>query len=110
MLDHVPWFHRESDATWMDSCVEPDNEIVHRLWPDRRRVITLALLARSPAGHLARTAITAGVRLRRARIGADAQDAPAAPLGPRLNGRRFLRTRPLGPATLKSLAERFSLL
>jgi hypothetical protein len=76
MLDHVSWFHRESDATWMDSCVEPHNEIVPRLWPDRRRVITLALLARSPAGHLARTAITAGVRLRRSRIGADAQDAP----------------------------------
>jgi succinoglycan biosynthesis protein ExoA len=38
VLDHVSWFQREADASWMDSCVEPENELVNRLWPDARRV------------------------------------------------------------------------
>jgi CelD/BcsL family acetyltransferase involved in cellulose biosynthesis len=69
MHNHVSWFHEEEGATWMDSCVEPGNELVNRLWPDRRRIVTVALPARSPTGHLARTAITAGVRLRGGRTG-----------------------------------------
>jgi CelD/BcsL family acetyltransferase involved in cellulose biosynthesis len=72
-LDHVAWFHREGGASWMDSCVEPGNELVNRLWPDRRRIVSLALLPKSPGGHLARTAITAAARLRRGRAGAHAQ-------------------------------------
>ena len=70
MLDHVPWFQQESGAAWMDSCGEPSSELVNRLWPDRRRIVTLALPGRSPTGHLARTAISAAVRLRRGRAGA----------------------------------------
>jgi CelD/BcsL family acetyltransferase involved in cellulose biosynthesis len=69
MLDHRPWFHREGGAAWMDSCVEPGDELVSRLWPDRRRIVTLAVPGKSPAGHLARTAITAAVRLRGGRTG-----------------------------------------
>jgi CelD/BcsL family acetyltransferase involved in cellulose biosynthesis len=73
MLDHVAWFRRDSGADWMDSCVEPGNDLVNRLWPDRRRIVTLALITKSPAAHLARTAITAAARLRRGRAGAHAQ-------------------------------------
>ena len=74
MLDHVPWFHQEGGAAWMDSCVEPSNELVNRLWPDRRRIVALALPGRSPTGQVARTAISAAVRLRRRRAGAPPTD------------------------------------
>ncbi len=70
MLDHVSWFHREAGATWMDSCVQPGNELVNRLWPDRRGIVTLALPAKSPGGRLARAVITGAVRLRNRRAGA----------------------------------------
>lgn len=75
MLGHVPWFHLEGGAEWMDSCVEPGNELVNRLWPDRRRIVTMALPGKSATGHLARTAITAAVRLRGGRAGL--QGAPS---------------------------------
>ena len=67
VLDHVSWFHREAGAAWMDSCVQPADELVSRLWPDRRRIVTLALPAKSPTGRMARSAITYAVRLRRGR-------------------------------------------
>ena len=35
-LENVELFHR-SDAAWMDSCAQPDNAMINRLWPDRRR-------------------------------------------------------------------------
>jgi CelD/BcsL family acetyltransferase involved in cellulose biosynthesis len=67
VLDHVSWFHRQCSAAWMDSCVQPGNELVSRLWPDRRPIVTLALPAKSPSGRMARAAITRAVRVRRAR-------------------------------------------
>jgi CelD/BcsL family acetyltransferase involved in cellulose biosynthesis len=75
MLDHVSWFHQEESATWMDSCVQPSNELLNRLWPDRRRIVTLALPANSPPGRIARTVIIGAVRWRDQRSGA--QDAPS---------------------------------
>jgi CelD/BcsL family acetyltransferase involved in cellulose biosynthesis len=75
VLDHVSWFHREAGAAWMDSCVQPGNELVSRLWPDRRRIVTLALPAKSPTGRMARSAITRVVRLRPGRTGS-AERAP----------------------------------
>jgi CelD/BcsL family acetyltransferase involved in cellulose biosynthesis len=65
VLDHVSWFHRDAGAAWMDSCVQPDNKLVNRLWPDRRRIVTLALPAKSATGRMARSAITRAVRLRK---------------------------------------------
>lgn len=67
VLDHVEWFGRDSDAAWMDSCVQPDNELVNRLWPDRRGIATLAIPVRSARGRLAAAAIRAAVRLRERR-------------------------------------------
>ena len=67
VLDHVSWFDRHSDAAWMDSCVQPDNELVNRLWPDRRRIVTLAIPAGSARGRVARAAISGAVRLRERR-------------------------------------------
>jgi CelD/BcsL family acetyltransferase involved in cellulose biosynthesis len=67
VLDHVSWFHREARAAWIDSCVQPGNELVNRLWPDRRPIVTLSLCANSPSGRMARSAITRAVRWRQGR-------------------------------------------
>jgi CelD/BcsL family acetyltransferase involved in cellulose biosynthesis len=67
VLDHLSWFGRGSDAAWMDSCVQPDNELVNRLWPDRRGIATVAIPVSSVRGRLAASAIGAAVRLRERR-------------------------------------------
>ncbi len=67
VLDHLSWFAHGSDAAWMDSCVQPDNELVNRLWPDRRGIATVALPASSVRGRLAAAAIGAAVRMRQRR-------------------------------------------
>jgi CelD/BcsL family acetyltransferase involved in cellulose biosynthesis len=69
VLDHVSWFRREVNAAWMDSCVQPGNELVSRLWPDRRRIVTLALPTKSPTGRMARSAIARAMRYRQGRWG-----------------------------------------
>jgi CelD/BcsL family acetyltransferase involved in cellulose biosynthesis len=76
VVDHVAWLERERGVAWMDSCVQPENELVNRLWPDRRRIVTLAVPAGSASGRLARAAIAGAVRLREAR-GGGAQRAAA---------------------------------
>jgi CelD/BcsL family acetyltransferase involved in cellulose biosynthesis len=39
-VDAVARFVESSSPAWMDSCAEPDNELLNRLWPDRRRIAT----------------------------------------------------------------------
>ena len=34
---------RDGGAHYMDSCAAPDNEIMNRLWPDRRALVSVAL-------------------------------------------------------------------
>ena len=34
---------QSSDQVWMDSCAQPDNSMINRLWPDRRALCTLVL-------------------------------------------------------------------
>jgi CelD/BcsL family acetyltransferase involved in cellulose biosynthesis len=67
VLDHVSWFDRDQDAAWMDSCVQPGNELVNRLWPDSRPIVTMAIPMGSAGGRLAGAAITGAVRLRQRR-------------------------------------------
>jgi CelD/BcsL family acetyltransferase involved in cellulose biosynthesis len=69
LLDHLGWFERRTDADWLDSCVPPENELVNRLWPESRGIVTLAIAAGSARGRLAEAAIAAALRLRRARPG-----------------------------------------
>jgi CelD/BcsL family acetyltransferase involved in cellulose biosynthesis len=42
-LDNIERFHAEPGLMWMDSCADPDNEMINRLWPDRRALATIAL-------------------------------------------------------------------
>jgi CelD/BcsL family acetyltransferase involved in cellulose biosynthesis len=69
VLDHVSWFEEHEDASWMDSCVQPGNELLNRLWPDSRGIVTLAVPAESAGGRMARAAISGAVRLRQRRAG-----------------------------------------
>jgi CelD/BcsL family acetyltransferase involved in cellulose biosynthesis len=69
VLDHVSWFDDQENASWMDSCVQPDNELVNRLWPDSRGIVTLAVPAESAGGRMARAAIAGALRLRDRRAG-----------------------------------------
>ena len=41
-LANIDRFHA-GEAAWMDSCAAPDNAMINRLWPDRRRIRTLVL-------------------------------------------------------------------
>jgi CelD/BcsL family acetyltransferase involved in cellulose biosynthesis len=58
-LDNVELFHNDEAVTWMDSCAEPSNEMINRLWPDRRTVSTFMV----PLGAPGR-AIAAGLSVR----------------------------------------------
>jgi CelD/BcsL family acetyltransferase involved in cellulose biosynthesis len=42
-LDNVDAFHRHRGERLMDSCAQPHNEMINRLWPDRRSISTLVL-------------------------------------------------------------------
>jgi CelD/BcsL family acetyltransferase involved in cellulose biosynthesis len=77
VLDHVSWFHREGKVAWMDSCVPPGNALVNRLWPDRMRIVTLALPAKSATGRMARSVIRRAVRMRSGTGGAEPSHASA---------------------------------
>ena len=49
----LPWFHEHTDAHWIDTCTSPDNELLLRLYPDRRRVTSFfVVLGRSPRDRL----------------------------------------------------------
>ncbi len=50
---------RDGRAHYMDSCADPDNEIMNRLWPDRRSLVSVAL---------ARPGVRAGMMKRALRI------------------------------------------
>jgi CelD/BcsL family acetyltransferase involved in cellulose biosynthesis len=41
-LANVRRFHEDLQLQWMDSCAEATNEMINRLWPDRRRIEIVA--------------------------------------------------------------------
>jgi CelD/BcsL family acetyltransferase involved in cellulose biosynthesis len=46
-IAHVERFHCDRAERWADSCAAADNEMINRLWPDRRQIVTYAV---SPPG------------------------------------------------------------
>jgi CelD/BcsL family acetyltransferase involved in cellulose biosynthesis len=42
-LDNMAIFHSERSERVMDSCADHDNQMINRLWPDRRRIVNLIL-------------------------------------------------------------------
>ena len=56
MVEH---FHDESSADFMDSCADPNNQMINRLWPDRRPMTIHAIPADALAGRATRSALAA---------------------------------------------------
>jgi CelD/BcsL family acetyltransferase involved in cellulose biosynthesis len=46
----VELFHSDMEESWMDSCADPDNEMINRLWPDRRVVVSYVIPAGGAVG------------------------------------------------------------
>jgi CelD/BcsL family acetyltransferase involved in cellulose biosynthesis len=67
-LDFVDIFHGTS-SQWSDSCAAPDNEMINRLWPDRRSLATLLVPTGGARGaasrQSARTVMAVRRRIRR---------------------------------------------
>jgi CelD/BcsL family acetyltransferase involved in cellulose biosynthesis len=55
----VDVFHGRTDVALADSCADPDNELINRMWPDRRAITTLVVPPRGPLRHLSLRAVGA---------------------------------------------------
>ena len=60
-------FFHASGSAWMDSCAEPDNAMINRLWPDRREIHTTVLAPADRRGRILRSALRAASDLRERR-------------------------------------------
>jgi CelD/BcsL family acetyltransferase involved in cellulose biosynthesis len=58
--DMIEYFHDESSASFMDSCADPNNAMINRLWPDRRPITTHAMPAGALSGLATRSALALG--------------------------------------------------
>lgn len=56
-LDNIENFDRSNDLAWMDSCAEPGNRMINRLWPDRRRITALAVSGPGLRGRVSQLAV-----------------------------------------------------
>jgi CelD/BcsL family acetyltransferase involved in cellulose biosynthesis len=63
-LDH---FHSTMGLKRADSCAEPSNQMINRLWPDRREIGILAIPRRGIRGAMSRPALGGVAWLRRRR-------------------------------------------
>jgi CelD/BcsL family acetyltransferase involved in cellulose biosynthesis len=63
-LEFVETFHATSAAAWADSCAAEDNQMINRLWRDRRAVATVLVPGRHALGGASRVAIRAALRAR----------------------------------------------
>jgi len=56
-LEAIRVFQEAREERLMDSCAEPDNELINRLWRDRQPITTLVVGPSGATGGLARSAI-----------------------------------------------------
>jgi len=61
---YVDTFHAAAEYGWTDSCAAPDNEMINRLWPDRRVISSLIVPTRTSLGRVLRRSLPATFRLR----------------------------------------------
>ena len=65
-MENAGFFHASGSA-WMDSCAEPDNAMINRLWPERREIRTTVLAPADARGGILRSALGAASGLRERR-------------------------------------------
>jgi CelD/BcsL family acetyltransferase involved in cellulose biosynthesis len=63
-LDTLKVFHEATEAEFIDSCADPNNAMINRLWPDRRELATYALPAGSLRGRAASPGLSAARSIR----------------------------------------------
>lgn len=63
-VDGMRIFHSERDEKLFDSCSDPADELVNRLWPDRLSVSTMAIGPDRPSGSLVGWALDVAYRRR----------------------------------------------
>jgi CelD/BcsL family acetyltransferase involved in cellulose biosynthesis len=56
-MANAEFFHASGSA-WMDSCAEPDNAMINRLWPERRAIRTSVFAPADARGKILRAALT----------------------------------------------------
>jgi len=72
-LENLRGFH-DYGLAWMDSCADPDNAMINRLWPDRRRISTLLVPCGGAFGQSSRLGarVILAARRRKGRANAEA--------------------------------------
>jgi CelD/BcsL family acetyltransferase involved in cellulose biosynthesis len=68
-MENIRRFHARGDLSWMDSCADPGNWMMNRIWPDRRRMATLVMPGGNFAGPLFVHALPLARRLKRMAFG-----------------------------------------
>ena len=66
-LRQLERFQLDPALTRMDSCTAPDNQLFDRLWPDRRRLVTLCIPGLGPFAGIARLGLRGAVAVRERR-------------------------------------------
>lgn len=66
-LDALKFFHEAPQAKLMDSCADPRNPMINRLWPDRRQLVSHVTVAGGPGGLVTTGVIKAARGLREQR-------------------------------------------
>ena len=61
--ENVRVFHERSEQ-WQDSCADPDNDMINRLWPDRRRLSSTVYAPRGMQSFVAQRALDSAQTLR----------------------------------------------
>jgi CelD/BcsL family acetyltransferase involved in cellulose biosynthesis len=61
---NVEIFHEQREERFMDSCADPDNDMINRLWPDRLTVTNVVLARRGAHSLVCRGGISAVRALR----------------------------------------------
>ena len=65
-LENVERF-LETDLKWMDSCADPHNQMINRLWPDRRQLTSIVLARGGLRGRASRAGLAAFAAIRERR-------------------------------------------
>jgi len=65
-LDNIEHFHEHSGLAWMDSCADPNNQMINRIWPDRQHLRTVLVPSGGIIGRVGRAeaALAADIRHR----------------------------------------------
>ncbi len=61
-IENVHAFHGRAELRWEDSCADPANTMINRLWPDRRRLTTLLVPGAGTRGRVGRVQAQVAVR------------------------------------------------